>query len=639
MKKGLLFFMLMASCTIGWAKEYHVAVTGSDVDEGSATTPLRTINAAAQKALPGDTITVHAGIYREWVNPLYGGTSDYQRILYRAAEGELVEIKGSELIKGWKKEKKGDGVWKVILPNSFFGNYNPYTEELFGDWFADGGRVHHTGDVYLNDCSLYEVPSVEKVINPDTIRSVRDPEGTQRVWSAVVDKENTTIYAHFGELDPNKETVEIAVRPTCFYPTRQGLNYITIRGFRVSQAATQWAAPTAEQVGMIAAHWCKGWIIENNILKNSRCNGISLGKECSTGHNVDAIDPVKQIDGSLHYIEVIFNTLRNGWSRDNIGSHIVRNNTISDCEQTGIVGSMGGAFSEIYGNHIYNIYVKRQFGGAEMGGIKLHAPVDTYIHHNVIHHVGTFGLWLDWMAQGTRVSSNTFYENRAEDLVIEVNHGPYVIDNNLFLSERAVLEYSDGGAFINNLFVGCITARGDVRFTPYHLNHSTEIKGVASIIGGDHRFYNNLFIGREGEKPKSGCCGGTLDYGLSAYESAGMPIAVSGNLFVQGANPIAGKEGGVVCKDKVQYAIEEETDGIYFQLDMKSVSVKLVKTVWVDTKKLGMTRLNNLPYDRPDGSALVFDTDFQGVTRSAMPIVGPFEVLLGGQLRIKIYKR
>lgn len=637
MKKGLLFFMLMASCTIGWAKEYHVAVTGSDVDEGSATTPLRTINAAAQKALPGDTITVHAGIYREWVNPLYGGTSDYQRILYRAAEGELVEIKGSELIKGWKKEKKGDGVWKVILPNSFFGNYNPYTEELFGDWFADGGRVHHTGDVYLNDCSLYEVPSVEKVINPDTIRSVRDPEGTQRVWSAVVDKENTTIYAHFGELDPNKETVEIAVRPTCFYPTRQGLNYITIRGFRVSQAATQWAAPTAEQVGMIAAHWCKGWIIENNILKNSRCNGISLGKECSTGHNVDAIDPVKQIDGSLHYIEVIFNTLRNGWSRDNIGSHIVRNNTISDCEQTGIVGSMGGAFSEIYGNHIYNIYVKRQFGGAEMGGIKLHAPVDTYIHHNVIHNVGTFGLWLDWMAQGTRVSSNTFYENWQEDMVVEVNHGPYIIDNNLFLSERAVLEYSDGGAFINNLFVGSITARGDDRFTPYHLNHSTEIKGVAAIAGGDHRYYNNLFVGRGGEKPKAGCCGGFFDYGLSSYDSAKMPITASGNLFVNGSRSLSGKEVGVVCNDsEVQYGIEEDEKGIYFHLNMNTIPFKSVKTVWVDTKKLGMTKQTALPYDCPDGSPLVFDTDFLGNTRSVTPTVGPFENLSGNTIRIKI---
>ena len=53
--------------------------------------PLRTVNAAAQKALPGDTVTVHEGTYREWVNPLYGGIDDARRILYRAAEGERVE--------------------------------------------------------------------------------------------------------------------------------------------------------------------------------------------------------------------------------------------------------------------------------------------------------------------------------------------------------------------------------------------------------------------------------------------------------------------------------------------------------------------------------------------------------------------
>ena len=29
------------------------------------------------------------------------------------------------------------------------------------------------------------------------------------------------------------------------------VNYITIRGFHMSQAATQWAAPTAEQIGLI----------------------------------------------------------------------------------------------------------------------------------------------------------------------------------------------------------------------------------------------------------------------------------------------------------------------------------------------------------------------------------------------------
>lgn len=442
MKKiGIIVIALCLVASLN-AREFHVAINGSDINNGSASSPLRNINTAAQKALPGDTITVHAGIYREWVNPLYGGDSDNKRILYRAAEGEKVELKGSELIKGWIREKKMPGIWKVTLSNDFFGSYNPYANKIFGDWFHNFKRDHHTGDVYLNDVSLYEVETKEKVWT-DTIRSLRDPQGTQRLWHAIVDDKNTTIYANFGKVDPNKEMVEIAVRPTCFYPTSEGLNYITIRGFHVSQAATQWAAPTAEQVGIIATHWCKGWIIENNVIKNSRCNGITLGKERGTGHNLASIS--SRIDGTAHYIEVIFNTLRHGWNRENIGSHIVRNNIISDCEQTGICGSMGAAFSEIYNNHVYNIFVKSQFGGAEMGGIKLHGAIDTYIHHNRIHDTGNCGIWLDWMGQGARVSSNLIYRNSKADLFFEVNHGPYIVDNNILLSDHALHDWSDGG--------------------------------------------------------------------------------------------------------------------------------------------------------------------------------------------------
>ena len=425
-----------------FAREYHVSVKGSDANNGDVSSPFKTINWAAQKALPGDTVTVHDGTYREWVNPLNGGEQEGKRILYRVAKGEKAEIKGSELVTGWKKEKKGKGVWKVILPNIFFGNYNPYNDKIFGDWFSNHGRDHHTGDVYLNDVSLYETTSVEKVIAPDTMRTIRDPQGATNVWFAEVDADKTTIYANFGDPDPNKETVEIAVRPTCFYPTREGLDYITIRGFHVSQAATQWAAPTAEQVGMIATHWCKGWIIEDNVIKNSRCNGITLGKERGSGHNLECND--KRLDGTAHYIEVIFNTLRRGWAKDNVGSHIVRNNIISDCEQTGICGSMGAAFSEISGNHIYNIHVKGQFSGAEMAGIKLHGAIDTYIHHNRIHKIGNFGIWMDWMAQGMRISSNLLYDNKEPDLFFEVDHGPYIVDNNILLSRRSLFDDTDG---------------------------------------------------------------------------------------------------------------------------------------------------------------------------------------------------
>lgn len=634
MRNFIFSIIALLVCDIVIAKEYHVKPTGSDTADGSFERPFQTINKAAQKALPGDTITVHEGIYREWVNPLYGGTSNVKRILYRAAEGEKVDIKGSEVIKGWSKEKRESGVWKVTLKNDFFGDYNPFTDKIFGDWFGGSG-IHHTGDVYLNDTSLYEVGEVDDVLTPDTIWSVRDPQGTQRVWCAVVDKEQTTIYAYFGKINPNKENVEITVRPTCFYPTRQGVNYITIRGFRISQAATQWAAPTAEQIGMVATHWGKGWIIEDNILKNSRCCGITLGKESSTGHNVDAIDLEKRIDGTLHYMEVIFNALRHGWNRENVGSHIVRNNTISDCEQAGICGSFGGAFCEIYGNHIYNIWVKRQFGGAEMAGIKLHAAVDTYIHHNEIHACGGFGLWLDWMAQGTRVSSNIFYENGEEDLVVEVSHGPYVVDNNFFLSSRSILEYSNGGAFINNLFTGCITQRDDPRYTPYLLNHSTGIKGISVVTAGDHRFYNNVFVGKSADKQTS-VYGGTVGYGLDIYESAKWPILAGGNLYINGSKPNSKEIGSVVSDLANIQILMENKSGLYLSLHAEGVPFKSLKTKNINTVNLGTTRLSGFSYEGPDGKSLDLNTDFLGNIRGITPVVGPLEQLSTGDVKIKI---
>ncbi|RHU29275.1 right-handed parallel beta-helix repeat-containing protein [Parabacteroides sp. TM07-1AC] len=629
MKKVLCLISIFSLCgNLLFAREYHVSVKGSDANNGDVSSPFKTINWAAQKALPGDTVTVHDGTYREWVNPLNGGEREGKRILYRVAKGEKAEIKGSELVTGWKKEKKGKGVWKVILPNIFFGNYNPYNDKIFGDWFSNHGRDHHTGDVYLNDVSLYETTSVEKVIAPDTMRTIRDPQGATNVWFAEVDADKTTIYANFGDADPNKETVEIAVRPTCFYPTREGLDYITIRGFHVSQAATQWAAPTAEQVGMIATHWCKGWIIEDNVIKNSRCNGITLGKERGSGHNLECND--KRLDGTAHYIEVIFNTLRRGWAKDNVGSHIVRNNIISDCEQTGICGSMGAAFSEISGNHIYNIHVKGQFSGAEMAGIKLHGAIDTYIHHNRIHKIGNFGIWMDWMAQGMRISSNLLYDNKEPDLFFEVDHGPYIVDNNILLSRRSLFDDTDGGAFLHNLFGGYINRQDDMRYTPYHLNHSTEVKGITTITNGDHRFYNNLFVG--GKVPDA-------QYGLCMYDPAKGPVYAEDNLFCNGAKPMTDRnQGSVMDSYDPDLKLEETADGVYLSFKMGQISPALMQVKTVDSARLGITKLSGLPYEHFDGTPFILDKDYFGVARSGQsPVIGPVETLQGGTIRMKVW--
>ena len=91
----------------------HVATNGSDRADGSREHPLRTIDHAAAVAQPGDTVTVHAGEYREWVKPRRGGISDRRRITYQAAEGEHVVIKGSEVVTGW--EPVEGTVWKAVV--------------------------------------------------------------------------------------------------------------------------------------------------------------------------------------------------------------------------------------------------------------------------------------------------------------------------------------------------------------------------------------------------------------------------------------------------------------------------------------------------------------------------------------------
>src|SRR6185312_12456439 len=101
----------------------------------------------ANVAMPGDVITVHAGIYREQINPPRGGDADNKRITYQAAKGEKVAIKGSEVIKGWKK--LSNDTWEVKIPNSFFGKFNPYKELIHGDWFSPTPkeRKYHRGAV------------------------------------------------------------------------------------------------------------------------------------------------------------------------------------------------------------------------------------------------------------------------------------------------------------------------------------------------------------------------------------------------------------------------------------------------------------------------------------------------------------
>jgi hypothetical protein len=107
----------------------------------------------------------------------------------------------------------------------------------------------------MNGKSFWEMEILERVLHPRAVKDNWDTEGSVYTWFCESDKEYTYIYANFHEADPNKELVEINVRKSCFYPDSTGINFITVKGFHMNQAATQWAPPTAEQIGLIGTNW------------------------------------------------------------------------------------------------------------------------------------------------------------------------------------------------------------------------------------------------------------------------------------------------------------------------------------------------------------------------------------------------
>lgn len=293
--------------------KYYVSASAKCSGDGTKARPFATIQEAADIARAGDEVSVAAGVYREAVNPLYSGT-DKARIVYQAEERGRVVITGAEPVTEW--ERAEGSVWKCMVPNSLFGDYNPFTTLVSGDWFI-ASYIAHTGEVYLNDKALYEVTSLEQVKTPVRSLISWDPDFSVYTWFSEQDKEKdaTIIYANFHEFDPRKERVEINVRRSCFYPQAEGIGYITLSGFTVTKAATQWAPPTAYQEGMIGPHWSKGWIIEDCEISHSKCSGISLGKYLQPNNDNKWLK-WKYKDGTQTERDCICQAQTEGWTKE-----------------------------------------------------------------------------------------------------------------------------------------------------------------------------------------------------------------------------------------------------------------------------------------------------------------------------------
>ena len=642
---------------------------------GTREMPFRWINDAARIARPGDEVIVAPGVYRESVDPIFAGEAD-ARIVYRSQEPLGALITGAEEIKNW--EPYQGNTWVCRVDNGVFGGYNPYTTIVGGDWYF-APLVRHTGAVYLNDRQLYETETLEECLRGEVYAPSWEPEWSVYKWYTCQEGHQTVIYANFQGKNPNEEKVEINVRRNCFMPSKTGVNYITFSGFRVSKAATTWAPPAAYQDGMIGPHWSKGWIIEDCDISGSKCCGISLGKYLDPEN--DHYFTRKHVKSPTQMErDAVCRGQYHGWLKEKVGGHIVRRCKIHHCEQTGIVGRMGAVFSLIEDNEIYNINNMQQLGGAEIAGIKLHAAIDVVMRRNHIHHC-TMGIWCDWQAQGTRISQNLLHDNNppesvasakggmmSQDVFVEVSHGPTLIDNNIMLSRASLRLAAQGVACVHNLMLGAFTAVGggtdmtvnginQSRYTPYHIRHRTEVAGFMTILHGDNRIYNNIFVqnwpvtqtevkqdmgfmmadnqtvgtGVFDEYPTYEDWIAHFDLDkpadmrkLTEYHFAHLPVWIDGNAYFNGAVSWKKEEHALIDGEHPVRVQLEKRDGGYFLNTNLYEFMGDFRDGVITSDGLGYAFEPEQRFEDPDGTAISFDRDYAGNHRGPAPLPGPF---------------
>ncbi|OAB62466.1 hypothetical protein AY599_11610 [Leptolyngbya valderiana BDU 20041] len=367
----------------------------TDDNPGTEAKPLQTIDAAAQRAQPGDKILVREGIYRERVMPARGGTRD-RPIVYEAAAGETVVLRGSEVWAAQPMAGLPDAptpYWEGTVSETLFEDVDPFTTQL--ERMPQG---YLRAQVFLQSRPLRQVLDRE---------SLQQQSGT---WFFESDRRQLRVHLPQSYPADDPPFLEISTRRAVFAPKIRGLGYIQVRGFVMEHGANPFPSgfwrSRSPQAGILSTRSGHHWAIEHNTIRYAK----SLGLDCGSEGRYD-------IDGLEQPMP------------DGAGYHVVRYNTITDNGCGGIAG-----WKQTASLIAYNVIDRNNrlgFTAPETGGIKVHEFVDGQIIGNVLRNNECFGIWVDNIYRGARVSRNLVLSNRGAGIFMEMGGGPALVDNNV----------------------------------------------------------------------------------------------------------------------------------------------------------------------------------------------------------------
>ena len=248
---AIVFPSILASVQ-AFGATYHVAQqhpAADDANPGTAERPWRAISKAAGIMKPGDRVIVHAGLYREWVNPGSSGTPTAP-IAYEAAAGEEVVLTGLDAAAGWIQDDAA--VWKLANWTTRF--------------MVSADRDSHPGGL---------VGRAEQVVVAGTLlqQVLNRAEMTPGTFCA--DSSAQTLYVWLGDgSSPNTQSMQVGRRGYVFgvnpWQRPAGVDDIHVRGFTVRYASNHAQRGALYILG-------NRWVVEDMTVEWTNGCGWSIG--------------------------------------------------------------------------------------------------------------------------------------------------------------------------------------------------------------------------------------------------------------------------------------------------------------------------------------------------------------------------
>jgi len=443
--------LLLALGTPLLAATYHVArqaENAADENPGTQAKPWQSIARAgsAKELKPGDTVLVHAGVYREHVEIKVSGKPG-RPITFAAAPGARVVIKGSERIQGkWTKLTDDTtaaepypnafaNVWGIQLGDEFF------TDPRFEGAYRDKMR-RWVSQVFVQDnLPLQRIGASPIYTNEPYLKLRTIGRGLADIVqdSFYFDAKDQTLYIKTAGA-PSWYSIEVGVRG--FVVTANDVRDVVIRGFEMRhnrQPGGQWP--------MVCITQCERVTIEDCTVRFADFCGLGVGRSRScvvrrcdlswngnTGLGMGQCEDCVVEDSTL-----LFNNTRRfhpGWHAG--GMKCIPGNkrcTVRRCEAA------------------YNI---------NSDGIWFDADnADIRILGNLSHHNDGCGIFFEINKGGGLIADNLVYANRGRGIYISGSQKTWVVHNTVAANGAGIVAMPRGPDWplhdvhvLNNLLIG-----------------------------------------------------------------------------------------------------------------------------------------------------------------------------------------